>query len=87
LRRPPLLTCRTPVSGRSEDRDRQNRPRHVDIEITDTNGRTTTFPVELEDGTVQRIATPVDDATQVTLRLRSAYIAGRDGRSRSPRCN
>jgi hypothetical protein len=66
------------VSGRPADRDRQNRPQRIDITIQDVRGQVSVFNVQLQDGIGQRLPVRVDDVTQVTLTLRSAYIAGPD---------
>jgi hypothetical protein len=66
------------VSGRPDDRDRQSQPQRIDITIQDARGQTGVLDVQLQDGIGQRLPVRVDDVTQVTLTLRSAYIAGPD---------
>jgi hypothetical protein len=66
------------VSGRPADRDRQSRPQRIDITIQDVRGQVSVFNMQLQDGIGQRLPVRVDDVTQVTLTLRSAYIAGPD---------
>ena len=61
------------VSPRPQDRYNQYRPEQIDMAVRDAQGKNTVFHLHLVDDVVQQISTPVNNARQVTLTLRSAY--------------